>query len=89
MTTVKMERKEVKTELSAAPVIKDRMHETGKNSLKSQEVGTKTGESKKKTSQTEGCVNKDDVEWYQENVNGAFQSTEEWSVTGRATAHIN
>ena len=33
MTTVKMEWKEVKTELPVAPVIKDRMCETGKSSL--------------------------------------------------------
>ena len=72
MTTVKMERKEVKTELSAAPVIKDRMHETGESSLKPQEVGMKTGENKRKMSQTEGCVNKDDLEWYQENVSDAL-----------------
>ena len=26
----------------------------------------------KKTSQTEGCVNKDDAEWYQENINDVF-----------------
>ena len=61
-TTGKMEQKEIKTELPAAPVFEDRMHETGKSSLKSQEVGMKTGESKKKMSQTEGCVNKDDAE---------------------------
>ena len=72
MTTRKTEQKEVKTELSAAPVIKDKMCETGESSLKTQEVGMKTGESKRKMSQTEGCVNKDDVEWYQENVNDAF-----------------
>ena len=72
MTTRKTEQKEVKTELSAAPVTKDKMRKTGESSLKSQEVGMKTGESKRKMSQTEGCVNKDDVEWYQENVNDAF-----------------
>ena len=72
MTTRKMEQKEVKTELSAAPVTKDKIHKTGKSSLKSQEVGMKTGESKRKMNQTEGCVNKDDAEWYQENINDAF-----------------
>ena len=71
-TTEKMEQKEVKTELAAALVIEDKMCETGKSSLKLQEVGTKTGESKKKMSQTEGCINKEDAEWYQENVNDAF-----------------
>ena len=32
----------------------------------------KTEKSKKKMSQAEGCVNKDDAEWYQENVSDAF-----------------
>ena len=72
MTTEKMEQKEVKTELPAAPVIEGRMSETGKSSLKSQEVDTKTRESKKRMSQTEGCINKEEVEWYPKNVNGAF-----------------
>ena len=72
MTTRKMEQKEINTELPTAPIIEDRMCETGKSSLKLQEFGMKTGESKRKTSRTEGCVNKHDVEWYQENVNGAF-----------------
>ena len=72
MTTVKMEQKKVKTESIAAPASKDRMHKTGESSLKPQEVGMKTGESRMKMSQTEGCVNKDDAEWYHENVNDAF-----------------
>ena len=37
-----------------------------------QEVGRKIEESKKKMSQTEGCVNKDDAECYQENFNDTF-----------------
>ena len=32
----------------------------------------KTGESQRKMSQTEGCVNKEDAEWYQRNVSDAF-----------------
>ena len=71
-TIAKMEQKEVKTELSAGPVIKGKMYETGESSLKSPEEVMRTGESKKKMSKTEGCVNKDDVEWYQENINDAF-----------------
>ena len=71
-TTEKMEQKEVKTKLAAAQVIEDKMCKTGESSLKLQEVGTKTGEGKKKMSQTEGCINKEDTEWYQENVNDAF-----------------
>ena len=48
------------------------MCKTGESLLKSQEVGTKTSQSKKKMSQTEGRINKDDAEWYQENINDAF-----------------
>ena len=71
-TTVKMEQKETKTELPAVSTIKGEMHKTGESSLKSQEVGMKTEESKRKTSQTEGCVNKEDAEWYQKNISDAF-----------------
>ena len=71
-TTVKMEQKETKTELPAASVIKGRMRKTGESSLKPQEAGMKPEESKRKTSQTEGCVNKDDAEWYQGNISDAF-----------------
>ena len=42
-TTERIEQKEVKTELLAAQVIEDKMCETGKRSLKLQEVGTKAG----------------------------------------------
>ena len=45
MTTEKLKQKEVKTELPAAPVIEDKRCETGESLLKSQEVGTKAGES--------------------------------------------
>ena len=43
-----------------------------KSSLKSQEVGIKASESKKKMSPADGCVNKEDAEWYQNNVSVAF-----------------
>ena len=76
MTTEKMEQKEVKIDLSGALVIEDKMCKTGESLLKSQEVGTKTSQSKKKMSQTEGCINKDDAEWYQENINDAFDQLE-------------
>ena len=72
MTTEQIEQKEVETELPAAPVIEDKMCETGESSLKSQEAGMKTGQSKKKMSQTEGCINKPDAEWYQGNINDSF-----------------
>ena len=71
-TTEKMEQKEVKIDLSGALVIEHKMCKTGESLLKSQEVGTKTSQSKKKMSQTEGCINKDSAEWYQENINDAF-----------------
>ena len=71
-TTERIERKEVKTGLLAAPVIEDKTCESGKSSLKPQEVGIKTGESKKKKSPADRCVNKEDAEWYQGNVNEAL-----------------
>ena len=61
MTTVEMEQKETKTELPAVSAIKNEMCDIGESSLISQEVGTKTEENKR-ISQTEGCVNKEDVE---------------------------
>ena len=72
-TTERIEQKEIKTELLTAPFIEDKTCKTGKSSLKPQEVGTKAGENKKKTSQAEGCVNKEDAEWYQENINDALE----------------
>ena len=63
-TNVEMEQKETKTELPAVSAIKGEMHGTGESSLKSQEAGMKTEKSKRKTSQTKGCVNKEDAEWY-------------------------
>ena len=71
MTTVEMEQKETKTELPAVSTIKGEMCKNGKSLLKPQEVGTKTEESKR-MSKTQECVNKEDVEWYQENVSDAF-----------------
>ena len=71
-TTERIEQKEVKMESLAAPVIEDEVCKTGESSLKLQEVGTEAGESKKKMSQTEGYINKEDAGWYQENVNDAF-----------------
>ena len=71
-TNVEIEQKETNKELPAVPTMKGEMHETSKSLLKSQEVGMKPEESKRKMSQTEGCVNKEDAEWYQRNVNDAF-----------------
>ena len=60
-TTVKIEQKETKTEPPAVSTIRSETREIGESSLKLQEVGTKAGESKKKTSPTDGCVNKEDA----------------------------
>ena len=72
MTKERIEQKEVETELLAAPLIEDKRYETDESSLKPQEVGAKAGESKKKMSQAEGCVNKEDADWYQGNINDAL-----------------
>ena len=74
-TSKKMEPKEeIKTELSLDTVVtySGQISKTGESSLKTREVGKVTQEYKKKTSQTEGCINKDDVEWYQENISDVF-----------------
>ena len=71
MTTVEMEQKETKTKVPAVLTIKNETCEIGESSLKLQEVGTKTEESKR-ISQTEGCVNKEDAEWYQKNISVAL-----------------
>ena len=72
MTTVQIEQKETKTKSPAVSTIRSETREISESSLKLQEVGTKAGESKKKMSPTDGCVNKEDVEWYQNNVSIAF-----------------
>ena len=71
-TTVKIEQKETKKKLPTASIINSERHKIGESSLKPQEVGTKTGESNRKTSPTDGCVNKEDAEWYKNNVSIAF-----------------
>ena len=61
-TSKKIELKEeVKTELPSDAVVMEKISETGESSLKSQEVGEVTQEDKKKTSQPEGCINKDNA----------------------------
>ena len=72
MTTVKVEQNETKMKPPTASTIKSEKREIGESSLKPQEVGTKTGESKKEMSPADGCVNKEDAEWYQNNVSIAF-----------------
>ena len=73
MTTEKIEQKEVKTELLTAPLMEDKTCESGESSQKLQEVRAKAGESKKKMSPVEGCVNREDAEWYQGNVDEALE----------------
>ena len=72
MTTVKIEQKETKTKPPAVSTIRSETREICESSLKLQEVGTKAGERKKKTSPTDRCVNKEDAEWYQNSVSVAF-----------------
>ena len=62
MTTEKIKQKGTKTESSTAATIKKETCEIGESSLKSQEVETKTGKSKKKMSPTDRCVNTEDAE---------------------------
>ena len=76
-TTKKIELKEVKVELPADTVVMEKISKTGKSSLQSQEVDKDTQEYKKKMSQTAGCINKNDVEWYQENINYTFNQLKE------------
>ena len=61
-TTEKIKQKGTETESSMASTIKKETCKISESSLKSQEVETKTGKSKKKTSPTDGCVNKEDAE---------------------------
>ena len=72
MTTVKIEQKETKMEPPAVSIIRSETREIGESLLKPQEVGTKAGESKKKMSPADRCVNKEDAEWYQNSVSVAF-----------------
>ena len=71
MTRKKMEQK-VKTDSSAAPWVKAKTSETQGNLLKLQDINRKTKHNKEIRNQTEGCVNTDDVEWYQESANNVF-----------------
>ena len=72
ITTVKIEQKETKTKLPAVSTVKSETHKIGKSSLKPQEVGTEAGESKRKMTPADGCVNKEDAEWYRNSVSVAF-----------------
>ena len=82
MTTEKIKWKGTETELSTASTIKKETCEIGKSSLKLQEVGTKTGKSKKKMSPTDGCVKKEDAEWYQNIVSIAFNRLKNGMLQG-------
>ena len=54
----------------------------GESSLKSQEVEAKTGKSKKKLSLADGCVNKEDAEWYQNSFSIAFNQLKSEMLQG-------
>ena len=81
-TTEKIKWKGTKTKLSTASTIKKETCEIGKSSLKSQEVEKKTDKSKKKTNPTDGCVNKEDAEWYQNSVSIAFNQLKNGMLQG-------
>ena len=81
-TTEKIKQKGTKTESSTASTIKKETCEIGESSLKSQEVETKTGKSKKKMSPTDECVNKEDAEWYQNSVSIAFNQLKNGMLQG-------
>ena len=72
VTTVRLKQMETKMKSPTASTIKSKTCKIGESSLKPQEFGTKPGESKKKTSPADRCVNKEDAEWYQNNVGIAF-----------------
>ena len=82
MTTVNIEQKETKTKSSTASSIKRETCKIGESSLKLQEMETKTGKSKKKMSPTDGCVNKEDAEWYQNSVSIAFNQLKNGMLQG-------
>ena len=68
MITEKIKQKGTGTKSSTASTIKKETCKIGESLLKLQEVETKTDKSKKNTSPTDGCVNKEDAEWYQNSV---------------------
>ena len=82
MTTVKIKKKGTETKLSTASSIKKETCEIDESSLKLQEVETKTGKSKKETSLTDGCVNKEDAEWYQNSVSISFNQLKNGMLQG-------
>ena len=82
MITVKIEQKETETKSSTASTIKRETYKIGESSLKLQEVETKTGKSKKKTSPADRCVNKEDAEWYQNSVSIAFNQLKNGMLKG-------
>ena len=72
-TTAKIRGKKTDTELFTVSMIKKEICEIGKSLLKSQTVETEIGKSKRRTSPAEGCINKEDAEWYQNSVSIAFK----------------
>ena len=82
MTTVKIEQKETETKSPRASLIKRKTCKIGESLLKLQEVEAKTGKSKKKMSPADGCVNKEDAEWYQNSVSIAFNQLKSEMLQG-------
>ena len=81
-TTEKIKWKRTKTESSTASTIKKETCKISESSLKLQEVETKTGKSKKKTNPRDGCVKKEDAEWYQNSVSIAFNQLKSGMLQG-------
>ena len=80
ITTVKIKWKRTETKSSTASTIKKETCEIGESSLKSQEVEKITGKSKKKMSPTDGCVKKEDAEWYQNSFSISFNKLKNWML---------
>ena len=62
----------VKVELPSDILVTEKSSKTGKSSWKPQEISEVAQEDKKQMSKMEGCINKEDAEWYQESISGTF-----------------
>ena len=96
-TTAKIGEKKTNTGLFTASTIKKEICKIGDSSLKSQKVETEIGKSKRRMSPVEGCINKEDAEWYQNSVSIAFkqlknellQGEQLQTVSGKFTLEIH
>ena len=95
-TTSKIGEKKTDTDSFTASMIKKEICEIGESLLKLQKVETEIGKSKKRMSPAEGCINKEDAEWYQNSVSIAFdqmknellQDEQLQTVAGKFTLEI-